>query len=268
MKINVILRVDDIKNRFDFIELKNWFLKNYPRIPVCFYACNTNYKYMWKKSGWKSIKDVILNYNWEIGGHSRNHKHLNQIPKEDLEKEIGKNIEDIENGLKLVGLNYKVTSFAYPYGDFNENVKQILRKYKIIHGLTYSNAINYKSQIKIPENNLFEINISCNAKNLVEDWNLRFNQVYNENGTYILCLHTPHWLKGNLKRIFINILQSKSLKASYMLLKDYFSYKVSIYYYKKEKSQLNRWNMLKEHLSFILTHHNVQFITFKDLIKK
>lgn len=261
MKTSVIIRIDDIKNTIDFNELKKWFVTNYPTIPVCFYVCYTQYKYFWKKSGWKAIRDTITKYNWEIGGHSRNHKHLNQMPIEDLEIEIGKNVEDIEKGLKNIGLNYKVTSFAYPYGDFNDNIKQYLRKYHIIHGLTYSNEDNYKSQINIPENNLFEINISCNVKNNIEDWNNRFDQVYKENGTYILCLHTPHWSRGNFKLTFLNILKSKSFKTSYRLMRYY-------YRFRKEGNQLYRWDMLKEHIDFILTYENVQFITFKDLIKK
>ena len=260
MTVKIIIRVDDIKHWFDFQELKKWFRENYPKIPVSFYACYTQYRYMWKNVGWKEIKSAILNFNWEIGGHSRRHLRLSQIPKEELRNEIGKNVQDIELGLKNVGLKYKVTSFAYPYGDFNDDVKNILKKYKIIHGLTYSDSMNYKTQLKIHENNLFEINISCNAKGSVTDWNRRFTQVFNEDGNYILCLHTSHWSRGNLKKTILKLLKSKSLKADYRLIRYYFRFR-------KEGNQLYRWKMLKEHIDFILTHPNVKFITFKDLIK-
>ncbi|GAG14987.1 unnamed protein product, partial [marine sediment metagenome] len=36
----------------------------------------------------------------------------------------------------------------------------------------------------------------------------------------------------------------------------------------KEKSKLYKLEMLKKHISFILTHKDIEFITFKDLIKK
>jgi len=160
-----------------------------------------------------------------------------------------------------VGLKYKVTSFAYPYGDFDENVIQYLRKYDIIHGLTYSDSQNHISQIKIPENNLYEINISCNAKGTVKNWNNRFIQVYNKSGVYILCLHTPHWSRGDFKKTFLNILKSKSLRTSYRLLRYNFKFF-------KEGNQLYMWNILKAHIDFILKHQDVKFITFKDLIKK
>ena len=156
-------------------------------------------------------------------------------------------------------MDYKITSFAYPYGEFDDRVKKIMKKNGILHGLTYSADINYETQIHIPENNLYEINISCNATGTLLDWNKRFNEVYNNGGVYILCLHTSHWNRGrngkNLKRIY----KSKSIKELYHSISRFFKY-----FFKKSTRQI--WNMLSEHADFILEHSNVQFITFKDLI--
>jgi len=259
MAIKIIIRVDDICDRYDFYDLENWFISNYPQIPISFYLMNTQYSYMWKNKDWIAIKDIILKYNWEIGGHSRNHYHLPNLSLEKLKDEIVNNIQDIENGLKSVGFNYKITSFAYPYGEFDERVKEILRENNIIHGLTYESTNNYNPQLFFPKDNLYEINISCNASNSVESWNTRFKEVYEKGGLYILCLHTSHWVRGRNRKNFKRILESKTIKELYLYGKRFIQY-----FFKK--SSLEMWDNLKEHIEFILNHSNIQFITFKDLL--
>ncbi len=260
MSIKVIIRVDDICDRYDFYDLKNWFILNFPQIPVSFYIINSQYNYRWGKKVWNAIKNTIINYNWEIGGHTRNHYHLPDLPQEKLFDEIVENLRDIENRLKNAGLDYKITSFAYPFGEFDERVKKILKENGIIHGLTYEPGEDYLTQLIFPIDNLYEIGISCNASNSADDWNLKFKEVFERGDIYILCLHTSHWIRGrnreNLKRIF----KSRSIKELYLYIRRFI-----IFLFKK--SSLEMWDNLKQHLEFILKHSDIQFITFKDLIK-
>ncbi|MFX1277446.1 MAG: polysaccharide deacetylase family protein [Promethearchaeota archaeon] len=260
MVVKIIIRIDDIGNKYDFYELREWFISNYPEIPVAFYVMYSHYQYGWGKDAWDCIKDTIIEYNWEIGGHSRNHHHLPNLSQEKLEIEIEKNLEDIENKLSSVGLNYKITSFAYPYGAFDDRVKEILKKCGIIYGLTYISENNYKSQINFPKDNVYEIGISCNASGNVDDWNGKFKHVYENGDFYILCLHTSHWKKAqnrkNLKRIF----KSKSKKELYFSLKRF-----KKYLFKKSSKQM--WSMLAQHIEYIMNFSDVRFITFKDLLK-
>ena len=51
---------------------------------------------------------------WEIGGHSVNHLLMTQISKEESAREVSVNKETLGN--------YEPTSFATPYGDFNDSV--------------------------------------------------------------------------------------------------------------------------------------------------
>lgn len=258
--IKIIIRIDDICDRYDFYDLRDWFISNFPQIPVAFYVMATQYPYRWKGNVWNAIKDIIVDYKWEIGGHTRNHPFLSKISYTRQKSEIIKNIQDIEKNLNLVGLDYKITSFAYPFGDFDENVKKILRENKIPHGLTYISDINYKSQLQFPKDNLYEIGISCNASNSIKDWNERFKSVYENGDTYILCLHTSHWIRGRNRKNFIRILKSRSIKELYFAIRRFISYLF-------KKSSLYMWDNLKSHLEYILTHSNVQFITFKDLLE-
>ena len=260
MVLRVVIRIDDICDRYDFLELKGWFISHYPQIPISFYICYTHENYRWRGEIWKIIKETIIDYKWEIGGHSRNHLYLPNLSITRLKKEIVNNIQDIEQNLKLVGLDYKVTSFAYPYGGFDKRVKKILKENGIIHGLTYSSNNNYKSQIIFTINNLYEIGISCNALNSVNDWNSRFDNAYENGDSYILCLHTSHWRRElnreNLKRIF----KSHSIKELIASIKLFIGYLF-------KKNSLEKWNDLQKHIDYILKFSNVNFVTFKDLIK-
>jgi len=68
-------------------------------------------------------KDIIkIGENHEIGAHTLTHPKLSTLSAEDAKKEIvdsKKHLEDI--------LGYKIKMFCYPYGDYNANVKEIVR---------------------------------------------------------------------------------------------------------------------------------------------
>ena len=69
----------------------------------------------------------------EIGGHTLTHPRLSQLPPEEQEKEINDNKLQLE---KIIGK--KLTSFAYPYGDLNNNSKVVAEK----SGYKYAVATN------------------------------------------------------------------------------------------------------------------------------
>ena len=260
MNVNIIVRIDDISDGLDFSELKEWILSNFPEVPISFYVSATQYNYRWRKKDWQSIKEVIEHYNWEIGGHTRSHYHLPKLTEEKIRNEIALNLKDIQDNLNLVGFKYKITSFAYPYGEFDERVKKILKQNGIVHGLTYINEEEYKSQLLFPYDNLYEIDISCNAKNSLDDWNKRFQNVYENGDVYILCLHTSHWKKARNRSNLMRIIYSKSIKELYNAIKRFCKN-----FFKK--SSMEKWELLRQHLNFIKNYSNVQFATFKDLIK-
>lgn len=259
MAVKIVIRIDDIGDKYDFFELRDWFISNYPKIPIAFYVMYSQYRYRWGKDAWNSIKDTIIEYKWEIGGHSRNHHHLPSLTNEKLKIEIEKNLEDIKKELISVGLDYNITSFAYPYGEFDDRIKEILNKNGIIHGLSYISEENYESQINFPKNNLYEIGISCNGSGSVDDWNKKFINAYKNGDFYILCLHASHWTKAqnrkNIKRIF----KSKTKKELYDSFKRF-----KKYLFKKSSKQM--WSMLAQHIDYIIKFSDVQFITFKDLL--
>lgn len=82
-------------------------------------------------------EDQILEmsrYGFEFGSHSLTHPHLTRINEEGAIEEIFKSKEKLERLLKC-----KVISFAYPYGELNEKIKDIIR----LAGYKYAVTTDY-----------------------------------------------------------------------------------------------------------------------------
>jgi peptidoglycan/xylan/chitin deacetylase (PgdA/CDA1 family) len=66
---------------------------------------------------WKEIKE-LSKYGIEFGSHTKTHKNLTKCLPETIETEITESKKKIEDKI-----NRKVTTFAYPFGSFNREVK-------------------------------------------------------------------------------------------------------------------------------------------------
>ncbi len=73
-------------------------------------------------------------YGFEFGSHSLTHPHLTKISEKEASEEIFKSKEKLERLLKR-----KVISFAYPYGELNEKIKDIVNR----AGYKYAVATDY-----------------------------------------------------------------------------------------------------------------------------
>lgn len=66
---------------------------------------------------------ILAQSPWiEIGGHTLTHPHLDQLSATEQEKEISENKAQLEALLEK-----KLLSFAYPYGDWNEDSKRLVQ---------------------------------------------------------------------------------------------------------------------------------------------
>lgn len=70
---------------------------------------------------WDQIREMD-EYGIEFGAHTVNHAMLDQLNLEDSRKEILNSKDTIETQL-----NHKINTFAYPYGRFDKNMKDILK---------------------------------------------------------------------------------------------------------------------------------------------
>ncbi len=76
---------------------------------------------------WAQIKSLQNTYGWEIGSHSVSHPLMTEINNTKLEREVANS----KNALQAQGIN--VTSFATPYGDYNQKVLASIAKYYTNH---------------------------------------------------------------------------------------------------------------------------------------
>lgn len=68
------------------------------------------------------IKEM-MNYGIEIGSHSKTHPDLTKIPLKEAYDEIFNSKIELED---LLGI--RINFFAYPFGGYNENIKQLVEK--------------------------------------------------------------------------------------------------------------------------------------------
>jgi len=73
---------------------------------------------------WSEIDKIAKNPIIEIGSHSINHMPMTALNLYDVENELNFSKKQIEEKLKL-----KINAFAYPYGDYNNEIQMISRKY-------------------------------------------------------------------------------------------------------------------------------------------
>jgi peptidoglycan/xylan/chitin deacetylase (PgdA/CDA1 family) len=93
----------------------------------------------------------LINNGWEIGSHSKTHAHLPAISEDELPDEIRMSKLNLEEKLGV-----KINSFAYPFGEINDNIIRLTSNfgYKSAVGLgnsvTHSlNSIFYLARIEI-----------------------------------------------------------------------------------------------------------------------
>jgi len=70
---------------------------------------------------WNQIKEMSR-AGIEFGSHTRTHRHLTTIPNREAEEELVSSKRDIEDAI-----GRPVDTFAYPYGSYDDRVKELAR---------------------------------------------------------------------------------------------------------------------------------------------
>ena len=117
----VALTIDDA---FFSIYKKAWPLLKEKKLPFTIFVStgplrSNSKNYM----NWEQIKEMV-NHGVTIGHHTKNHLHLVTKEKEEIISEI----EEANNDF-LKNLGYVPDIFAYPYGEYSSEVKQITKSY-------------------------------------------------------------------------------------------------------------------------------------------
>ena len=117
----VALTIDDA---FFSIYKKAWPLLKEKKLPFTIFVSTGPVKSNSKNyMNWEQIKEMV-NHGVTIGHHTKNHLHLVTKEKEKIISEI----EEANNDF-LKNLGYVPDIFAYPYGEYSLEVKQITKSY-------------------------------------------------------------------------------------------------------------------------------------------
>ena len=117
----VALTIDDA---FFSIYKKAWPLLKEKKLPFTIFVSTGPVKSNSKNyMNWEQIKEMV-NHGVTIGHHTKNHLHLVTKEKEKIISEI----EEANNDF-LKNLGYVPDIFAYPYGEYSSEIKQITKNY-------------------------------------------------------------------------------------------------------------------------------------------
>lgn len=94
---------------------------------------------VWDEAGEKLPADMVTwemlaelqSRGWEVGSHGQRHQHLDRQTAAGQEASVRESIAAIERKLGTVPI-----SFAYPYGAFDQSMKEILSRYGIRFAVT------------------------------------------------------------------------------------------------------------------------------------
>ncbi len=115
----------------------------------------------------------------EIGGHTQSHKDLPSISLADAEKEVSGGLHDLlTNGID------PVLPFDYPYGNYNQNIQQIVESSGFTSGRTVAPGFNGKDTNKFA---LLSQSVNADTPlSTVEAW---INQAISDHTWLILVFH-------------------------------------------------------------------------------
>ncbi len=131
-------------------------LKELDYTATCFFVSNYINQFNYWDIGNKDFKKIPLmtdaqlndwkDNDFEVGSHSLDHSNLNDLDEDELIIQLSESKKNLEDKF-----NIDVESFSYPYGKYNKNVIQLVKKY-------YRFAVTTKrSRFKFNKFDLLEI---------------------------------------------------------------------------------------------------------------
>jgi peptidoglycan-N-acetylglucosamine deacetylase len=240
MKNAIITTSWDDGHPLDFRLMK--LLKN-NKIPGTFYIPLNNQENPVMDK--ESIKE--LSKNFEIGGHTLNHKILTQLNDEEIHYEISKGKEELE---KICG---EIHSFAYPRGQYN---KKIMSEVSNVGFQGARTAELFHTKI----NDLFEYHPTIQAVNRT------------------ILSKGKQLIKSDSQSMMLYLLKHGIVKNNwYQIAKNSLDYVLKhggiwhLWGHSWEINHYNDWNLLNSILQYAYTRgveYNAEFLTNKEILQK
>lgn len=118
------------------------------------YVCTINGKEISERAFWEELYlsvdqiKIMEKLGMHIGFHSHDHLWLNSLSKEEQEYQIKSSIEYF----KEIGVNTEKMTLSYPYGGYNDNSIELVKKYKI--PLAFTTVVDIADLNKYSQYNL------------------------------------------------------------------------------------------------------------------
>ncbi|MDF3129660.1 polysaccharide deacetylase family protein [Kiritimatiellaeota bacterium B1221] len=122
---------------------------------------------------------VSVYEGFTIANHSLNHPHLEAIPVEEARYEISENRKQLQDIFQQ-----PIDGFAYPYGTYNDAVKELLKEEGHVYGRTVKNAL---PTLPAPEGP-FAFHPTCKFN--AEDFQEKFEQAKTQGGVFYFWGHS------------------------------------------------------------------------------
>jgi len=153
------------------------------------------------KPGYMTIEQLhkLADAGWEIGSHTMTHPHLIELPLCEVEVELSVSKAWLE------GAGFSVSSFATPYGDYNEDILDLIKKYYTTHCTSWPRGIN---PIPLDQCGNYELKaVWTTADTTVEDVISWIDKAHEDRGWLILIFHRIgqtgeyNWEKDQLEEV-------------------------------------------------------------------
>lgn len=179
----------------------------------------------------------VLSKDFEIGAHTINHPYLTKIPKLEANYEIYASKKYLEEIIKK-----QVTSFCYPYGDYNGSVADLVKKNGFKLART-TKRYTFRKQV-----NVFALNTTFHTYNHLTDY-FKFSRIAGLNlRSFITYLD---WETAG-KEIFDYCIKNKEL--------------FHIWGHSWEIDKFKAWDKLESLFSYISGRKNVKYVNNAELI--
>ena len=172
---------------------------------------------------------ILRDKGWTIGSHTTGHVHLSSLTGEALELAL----KDSHDWLVNNGFSEGSTHLAYPFGEFNAEVKEVARKYYDVAFTTKERwfADYAIDKMEIPRFSVINSNYSVQqAKNMIlkAKENKQLLIIYLHNiGSEGIGSSTPDWSVEEFEQIVdycnainINVINASDIKQMYALNRD------------------------------------------------
>lgn len=172
----------------------------------------SDWKFQGTKEVWKlatpELKEVYDGFT--VANHTLSHPHLTKLPLEQARREINDGRDSLE---QLFG--YRIDGFAYPFGDHNEEIRELVRS----AGHLYARSVSNTRSVFPPEDAM-DFKASCHF--LAKDFWEQFEIVRRSQGVFYFWGHSYEILTEDDWRTFDEKIERLGQQAEWISLPSLF----------------------------------------------